>query len=39
MVRVDEVAGGIYRIAHYAPGAPITYNQFLIDQPPLGGPR
>ena len=31
MVRVDEVAGGIYRIAHYAPGAPITYNQFLID--------
>jgi flavorubredoxin len=29
--RVDEIAGGIYRISVWSPEAGITFNQFLID--------
>ena len=29
--RIDQIAGGIYRISAFNPGAGITFNQFLID--------
>ena len=29
--QVDQIAGGIYRIATAVPARPVTYNQFLID--------
>jgi flavorubredoxin len=29
--RIDHIAGGIYRIASFAPDVDITFNQFLID--------
>jgi flavorubredoxin len=31
MTRIDEIAGGIYRISTFAPAVGLSFNQFLID--------